>query len=55
MDKGYTVRWQSDLVNTIESELPVCDKPYYTNKGILEKGEEIEYVRNYALMHTVLS
>ena len=26
MDSGYIVRWQSDLVYTIESVLPVCDK-----------------------------
>ena len=44
---GYIVRWHSDLVNTKESLLPVCDKPYY--KGILQKGKEIEKLRNYAL------
>jgi len=41
MDKGYNVRWQPDLVNTKESVLPVCDEPYYTNKGKQQKGEEI--------------
>jgi len=30
--KGYIIRWQDDLVNTKESLLPVCDKPYNTNK-----------------------
>ena len=35
IDKGYIDRRQSDLVNTKESVLPVCDKPYHTNKGIL--------------------
>ena len=28
------VRWQSDLVNTKESLLCVCNKPYYTNNYI---------------------
>jgi len=27
------VRWQSDLVHTIESVLPVCDNPYDMNNG----------------------
>jgi len=31
MDYGYIVRWQSDLVNTKESEIPVRDKPYHTH------------------------
>jgi len=30
--KKYFVRWQSDLVNTIESILPVCHKPYHKIK-----------------------
>jgi len=25
--------WQFDLVYTIESVLPVCDKPYHMNNG----------------------
>jgi len=49
MDKEYTVRRQSDLVNTRESVHPVCDQPYYTNKGKVQKGEKIEVFRNYAL------
>ena len=33
------VRWQSDLVNTKESLLTVCDQPYHTNKQkCTEKG-----------------
>ena len=28
----YIVRWQTDLVNTKESLLPVCDKPYHKFK-----------------------
>jgi len=33
MDKGYVVKWQSGLVYTIGSVLPVCDKPYHMNNG----------------------
>jgi len=36
------VRCQSDLVNIKESVLPVCVKPYNTNKRKVRKGEEIE-------------
>jgi len=32
---GYMVWGQSDLVNTTKSVLPVCNKPYHTNKEIL--------------------
>jgi len=53
MDCGYIVRWLSDLVNTKESILPVCDKPYYTNNGISHKWEELENLRNYALSSTL--
>jgi len=49
MELGYIVGWQSDLVNTKESIIPVCDKPYHTNKIILQKWEAIEKLRNYAL------
>jgi len=45
------VRWQSDLVNTKESVLPVCDKPYQTNKRKIQKREEIEVLQSYALIH----
>ena len=41
------IRWQSDLVNSEESIRP--DKPYHTNKVILQKGEEIKNLQNYAL------
>jgi len=44
------VRRKSDLVNTKESILPVCDKPYHTNNRILQKWEELEKLRNYALV-----
>jgi len=40
---------QYDLVNTKESIFPICDKPYHTNKRILQKGEEFKSLRNYAL------
>jgi len=38
----------SDLVNTKESVLPVCNKPYHTNKRNIQKGEETKDMRNYA-------
>ena len=34
--------------NTKESVLPVCDKPYLTNKRKIQKREEIEVLCNYA-------
>ena len=40
-------RPQSDLVHTKESILPVCDKPYHTNKRKLQKREDIEVLRNF--------
>ena len=49
IDKDYIVRLQSDLVNTKASILPVCDKPYHTKKGILQKWEELENLQNYVL------
>ena len=39
---------QSDLVQK-ESVLPVCDRPYHTNKRKVQKGEKIELLRNCAL------
>ena len=47
------VRWQSDLVNTKKSILPVCDKPYHMNKRTVQKGEEIEVWWNCALYMSV--
>ena len=44
------VRLLSDIVNTKGSVLPVCDKPYHTNKRKVRKGEEIEVFRNCALL-----
>jgi len=46
------VRRQSDLINTKESILPICDNPYHTNKGILQKWEQLENLRNYAFLKT---
>jgi len=40
IDYVYVVRWQADLVNTNESVLCVCDKPYYTNNGIQQKWKK---------------
>jgi len=42
MDQDYIVRWQPDLVNTKETILPVCDKPYHKNNRILQMWEELE-------------
>ena len=44
----------ADLGNTKESVLPVCDKPYHTNKIIVQKGGDI-YMRNYALRLRILN
>jgi len=41
IDKGYIVRLQSDLVYTIESVRPVCDKPYHMNNGFQQMWPEI--------------
>ena len=41
--------WQSDLVDTKERVLPVFDKHYHTNKRKVKTGEEIEFLRNWAL------
>jgi len=38
-----------DLVEIKYSLLPVCDKPYHTNNGELQKGEEIGVLRSYVL------
>jgi len=51
IDKNYIVRWQSDLENTKESRLPVCDKPYHKIKENIyrdgrssKKCETIHYI-----------
>jgi len=51
--KSYIVIWQSDLVNLNEIVLRVLDKHYHINKGKLQKGNEIEVLRNYVLLHSV--
>jgi len=48
VDEEYIVRWQSDLVYTIESVLPVYDKPYQMNNGLQQMGAEMKHLRNYA-------
>jgi len=45
---SYDCHWQSDIVYTKESVLPVCDKPYHTNKRKVQKRERI--LRNCALL-----
>jgi len=52
MDQDYIIRSQSDQVNTKEGIFPVCDKPYHTNKEILQKWKELEIFRNYASIST---
>jgi len=47
IDKDYIVNWQSDLENTKESILPVCDKPYHKIKENMPLGEEHENLWNY--------
>jgi len=42
MNKGYIVGWQSDLVNTKESVLPVCDKPYQTDNELQQNGRRLK-------------
>jgi len=36
------VRWRSNVVNTKESELPVCDKKIRTNKRKVQKGRRLK-------------
>jgi len=43
------VSLQSDLENTKESILPVCDKPYHKIKENMPHGEELENLLNYQL------
>jgi len=43
-------RWQSNLVNAKESVLPVCDKPYHTNKKYYRNGRRL---KNCGTMHYV--
>jgi len=44
------VGWHSDLENTKESILPVCDKPYQKIKENMPLGEELENLWNYPLL-----
>ena len=36
--------------DTQQNLLSVCDQPYHTNIGILQKVKEIKILRNYALL-----
>jgi len=47
IDSDYIVSRQSDLENTKESILPVCDKPYHKIKETMPLGEELENVWDY--------
>ena len=44
IDEDYIVSWLSDLENTKESILPVCDKPYHKIKENMPHGEELEKI-----------
>jgi len=49
MDSSTTVNHNhlSDLENTKESILPVCDKPYHKIKENMPLGEELENLWNF--------
>jgi len=49
IDQDYLFKWQSDLENTKESILPVCDKPYHKIKENLPHWEGLDFFWNYAL------
>jgi len=55
MDYGYIVGWQSDLVYTIKSVRPVCDKPYHMNTGFQQMWAEIKKCGNHALTGLMLN
>jgi len=42
------VRWQSDLLKSKESVIPVCSKPYPMSKRKVQKGVEIKVLQNFA-------
>jgi len=42
------VRWQSDLVYTIQSILSVCDQPYHMNNGFQQMWAEIKNLWKHA-------
>ena len=37
------IKGQYNLVNTNDSVLPVCDKPYYTNTRIVQNGVRLKF------------
>jgi len=50
-ERAYSLRdgcW-CIVLKLVQSILPVCDKPYHTNKRKVQKGEEYEVLRNCAL------
>jgi len=55
MNSGYIAKCQkgqSDLVYTIVSVLPVCDKPYHMNNGLQQMWADIKYLWNHVLWQT---
>ena len=41
-------------IYTIESVLPVCDKPYQMNNGFQQMWAEIKYLWNHALANSLV-
>jgi len=54
-NEGYIVRWQSDIVYSIETILPVCDKPYHMNNLFQQMWAEIKFLWNHAYIWQRLS
>ena len=55
LDYSCIVGWQYGyIVFTKESVPPVSDKLYHTNERVLHKWEEIENLRNYALLNPII-
>ena len=44
IDYDYIVSWHSDLENTRENILSVCDKPYYKIKENMPLEEELKHL-----------
>ena len=50
MADRFMVKWQSDLVKTIESMVPVCDKRYHIYNRFRHFWAEIKKLWNYPLV-----
>jgi len=47
-EKCYQCLHETDIVNTKEIILPICDKQYHMNKRKVKKGKKIKVLQNYA-------